>query len=178
MPDALQSALGGALLKETVADVPDGPAVCRLYAPGIRGDCFVAWSRSGPVQLSTVMDGLFWVARCGSELVGAWDYAPVDADDVWLSADPTAIIPCSPPSPVIASICRRRVADAPVPVGRRPLDVDVGGRRLSLLRLGRWGWSWRRNDSGATAGSRASPGLFPISRRKRGAYSRRRRRRA
>jgi hypothetical protein len=100
----LQEELRGAIVKEAIADVASGPAVCRLYSSRISGHCYIAWSRSEPVPLSTVMEGLFWVARCGDKLAGALDAAPIDAGDVWLTAGPTVIIPCSSPSPVIESI--------------------------------------------------------------------------
>jgi hypothetical protein len=100
----LQGALSGAILKQVIVNDPLGAAVCRLYASGMGGNCYVAWSRSKPVQLSSVMTGLFWVLDCRDTETPAGDEAPVDAGDIWISADPTAIMPCAPASPVIASI--------------------------------------------------------------------------
>ena len=117
---ALQAQMSGAILKDVVADDPAGAAVCRLYAPGIKGDCYVAWSRSDPVRLSTVMQGLFWVETCATTDTAPGDEAPIDSGDIWLTADPTAIIPCAPPSPVIASI----VVDGP-PIQPFPSEGDL-----------------------------------------------------
>jgi hypothetical protein len=100
----LQGALSGAILKQVIVDDPLGAAVCRLYASKMGGNCYVAWSRSKPVQLSSVMTGHFWVLDCRDTEMPAGDEAPVDAGDIWISADPTAIMPCAPASPVIASI--------------------------------------------------------------------------
>ena len=94
----------GAIPKQALVDDPSGLAIHRLYCPVLKGDAYLVWSRSGIVQPLEGLEGLYWVVPCAAGQTPPGDQPPRDAHDIWITADPTALVPCTPPSPVIASI--------------------------------------------------------------------------
>ncbi|MEW5826310.1 MAG: DUF4185 domain-containing protein [Candidatus Bipolaricaulota bacterium] len=101
--DRLLDELGEALVKELVLDDPNGITLYRFYSFAFAGDVYVAWSNTGRVEPIRGLTGLAWSLDCGTRgKLGSG--VPRAVSDIGVGPTPTALLPCTPSSPVIASI--------------------------------------------------------------------------